>query len=111
MDLNNFVRTQTVLNNIADILEKLYISDPIIQNEEAFNELTERTYNMLLETDENIEIMVNDQEILDSLAAIDEEENPLETVKDMAHIMIHSTMAKQSIIIDQLLMKINELEN
>ena len=110
MDLNNFVKTQDALNNIADILEKLYISDPIIKNEDAFNELTERTYNMLLETDDHMDIMLNDSEIVTVVESIGEEA-PVEAVKDMIHIMIHSTMAKQSIIIDQLLMRIEELEN
>jgi len=110
MDLNNFVRTQDALNNIADILEKLYISDPIIKNEDAFNELTERTYSMLVETDEHMDMMLNDSEMMEIVEALGEED-PVETVKDMLHIMSHSTMAKQSIIIDQLLMKIEALEN
>lgn len=109
MDLNNFVKTQDTLNNIADILEKLYMSDPIMTNEEAFNELTERTYNLLMETDDQIDVMLNDQELLDSIEAVDGSE-PIEAIKDIIHIMVHSTIAKQSIIIDHLLNKIEELE-
>ena len=110
MDLNNFVKTQDTLNNIADILEKLYMNDPIMTNEEAFNELTERTYNLLMETDDQIDVMLNDQELLDSIEAVDVSA-PIEAIKDIIHIMVHSTIAKQSIIIDHLLNKIEELES
>lgn len=109
MDLNKFVKTQDTLNNLADILEKLYMNDPIKQNEDAFNELTERTFSALQETDDNIDTMINDEDMVNSIISIGEQD-PMAAIKDMVHIMVHSVIAKQSIVIDQLLMKIEDLE-
>lgn len=105
---SNFVQRQAALNNISDTLKQLYIDDELFNTPEAFAALTERTMEVMEHTDSYEAQLASDPNIINTAKKL---MMPVEeVVVDISFVMLYSTIAKQSIIIEQLTNRLEELD-
>jgi len=98
--LKDFVEKQEILNNIKTSLKKLYSAEELFEDDKYLNLLTKKTLETMDYMDEVFKDLVNNSE-LDSVA--EEFKATKESIaSDIVEIMVFSTIARQSILIDEL---------
>ena len=98
--LLNFIEKQEILDNLNATLKKMYEDDEEFNSTEAITALTERTY-VVMEYIENIQKnLESDPGILK--VAENFNVSTKQVIKDVAEIMLMSTIARQAIILEQL---------
>lgn len=103
----DFVKTQDALNNISDTLKQMYLDDPLFGTPEALQTLTERTYEVMEHTDAYENQLANDTSVINTAKKLDM--TLQEVINDISFVMLYSTIAKQSLIIEQLTIRLEEL--
>lgn len=106
--LHNFTQEQHALNNISDMLTYIFNEDPILEDTDAFNELTKRTLDLMKNTDDyGYQLSKNDL-FLDAISDNgDTDVNGV--IEDITYVLLHSTIARQSLVIDKLSEMLGEL--
>jgi len=96
----DFVEKQEILNNIKTSLKKLYSTEELFADDNYLNLLTDKTLETMDYMDEVFKELVDNPE-LDSLA--EEFKASKESIaSDIVEIMVFSTIARQSMLIDEL---------
>lgn len=99
--LHNFTQEQHALNNISDMLAYIFNEDPILEDKKLFGELTKRTLDLMKHTDDYEHQLSKDKEFLE---AIDNTGDTTvdEVLEDITYVLLHATIARQSLVIDKL---------
>lgn len=102
MNLTNFVKEQTSLNDIAEILKVFYKDDEVLNTQDNFDKFVETTYELLLATEESTHKLIKDTKLLKTIIGSGTD-NTKEAIDDIIYMTLHATIAKQIIIINKLL--------
>ena len=99
-NIKDFVEKQEALNDIRTSLSKIHKFDGINISDEYLDVLTEKTFEIMTETD----IMFNEFLETDRVAIVSEQLNVTkeEVAKGIVELMLYSTIAKQSLLIEEL---------
>lgn len=106
--LRNFTQEQQALNNIADMLNYLFEGDLIKNDQEAFDELTQRTLDLMKQTDSYEHDLREDPTFLKTIAEA-ADVGVEEVIDDLTYVLLHSALAKQSIVIERLASMLDDL--
>jgi len=104
----DFVTTNDVLDNLSTTLKNMFADDPTFGHGEAFNKLTERTYDVMCHMDASCTDLEKDPGILQTAEKFNI--TPESVIEDVAKIMMYSTIAKQALTIE-ILTELLEEEN
>lgn len=107
--LHDFTQEQHALNNISDMLRYVFEGDAIVDNKEVFNELTQKTLDLMKITDSYEKSLSEDESFL---KALDKNESPNaeSVIDDLTFVLLHATIAKQSLMIDRLISMLDNKE-
>jgi len=101
--LAEFVANQDLLDNLNFTLKTLYKKDDLFNSEDALEELTNKTLDVYKYMSEVYENLLNDPGVISTSKETD---TPLhKVVSDVTDIIIFSTIARQSMIIDYFIHK------
>ena len=99
-NMTDFVKHQELLNDIRTSINRIYADDDIKYDSELMEEMTKRTLEIIIYMDRVTRDLYDDPE-LD--AAADEFNTTKEyIVQDIINVMLYSTIARQSILIEEL---------
>lgn len=101
-----FAEKQEILDNLSITLKKMYEDDKMFDNSESLKVLTEQTYNVMEYMETVKEGLSTDMGILTVAENFDVEAEQL--VKDVAEIILMSTVAMQAMTIETLTDSLNE---
>lgn len=96
----DFVTTNEVLDNLSTTLKNMFADDPTFGHGEAFNKLTERTYDVMCHMDASCADLEKDDGILQTAERFGI--TPESVIEDVSKIMMYSTIAKQALTIEML---------
>lgn len=99
--LHNFTQEQHALNNISDMLNFLFEGDPIKDDPDTFSAMTQKTLDLMKQTDAYEASLKKDPTFLKTVAEAAGIEVD-EVVDDLTYLLIHAALAEQSIIIERL---------
>lgn len=99
--LHNFTQEQHALNNISDMLTYIFNEDPILEDMTTFSELTKRTLELMKHTDNYEHSLKEDKEFLDAITNTGDTTVD-EVLEDITYVLLHATIARQSLVIDKL---------
>jgi len=94
----DFVTTNEVLDNLSTTLKNMFSEDPTFGHGEAFNKLTERTYDVMCHMDASCEDLEKDPGILQTAERFGITSESV--IEDISKIMMYSTIAKQALTIE-----------
>ena len=96
----DFIESQETLDNLSFTLKKLYTDDPIFSNDEDLTKLTEKTFEVMEYMERVQDGLCNDPGVIKTSEALGV---PIEkVVEDVADVMLMSTVARQSILLELL---------
>lgn len=100
--LHGFMQEQQAINNIADMLRYVFYGDVILENKVVFDELVQKTMDLMKTTDSYEASLQEDEDFLTAVKKTTDTkvEN---VVADLTFVLLHATIAKQSLMIDKLL--------
>lgn len=104
--LLDFVEVQSILDNLSFTLSRLYHGDEIFATEEGLQLLTEKTYEVMEYMRSVHEELTTDPGVLQTAERL--KLTAREVAGDVADIMILSTVAKQSILIERMYNQLKE---
>lgn len=96
--ITNFVETQEILNNIRTSIKRLYANDENLDNDEYLSELTLRTLDVIKQMDDVFDGLLDDPGIERTAEQFDTSKEKI--AQDVTEIMLYSTIARQSMVID-----------
>jgi hypothetical protein len=102
-----FVANQELLDNLNFTLKNLYKNDELFNSEEVLEELTDKTLEVYKQVAEIHETLLKDPGVIDTSKTNNTSINKV--VSDIIDIIIFSTMARQSMLIDYFIHKDDEL--
>lgn len=98
--LTDFVEEQEILNNIQTSIKKLYEGDEALNNEEFLAELTIKTLDVINYMDNVHSELLEEPGIIETAKSCNASTNDI--AKDIVEIMLFSTIARQSLLLDEL---------
>lgn len=99
----DFVANQDLLDNLNFTLKNLYKNDDLFNSDETLEELTNKTLDVYKYMTEVYESLVKDPGVI---ATSKDTDTPLfKVVSDVTDIIIFSTIARQSMMIEYLINK------
>lgn len=99
-NLTDFVEEQEILNNIQTSIKKLYEGDEALKNEEFLAELTVKTLDVINYMDNVHSELLEEPGIIETAKSCNASTHDI--AKDIVEIMLFSTIARQSLLIDEL---------
>ena len=99
--LTDFVEEQEILNNIQTSIRKIYCDDEELDDEDYLSALTSRTLEVINYMDKVHEELVQEPGIIN--VAEEFETSADNIAKDIIEILMFSTIARQKIVLEQLL--------
>jgi hypothetical protein len=110
--LYDFTQEQHALNNIADMMRYLFAGDPILEDTKTFDELTERVLFLIKTTADYEQELKKDTTFLEGVAkAAPDGADVDEIIDDLTFMLLHATIARQTVVIEQLTRLVEELDN
>jgi hypothetical protein len=100
MNLAEFTETQEILDNLNYTVKGLYADDEIFNSDEAIEELTEKTYQVMKYMETVVDSLAEDPGIISTSETLNV---PIQKViADVTDIMLVSTIARQAILLERM---------